>query len=347
MQKKQITHLNFAKGFRGGERQTLLLIKELSARGYIQKIITRIDSDIATRLEGVLNLEIIRISKPYFLSLSKIKGSEVLHAHETKAAQFCYIANLLYNIPYIVTRRVDNPIKNNVFNTSIYKNAHYIIALSRAIKAEIYKVSKNAKVKIISSAYSELKVDNEKSKEIKKRFKGMFLIGNIGELDNTHKGQYYLLEAMKELSISHPQIHLIMLGRGKDELKYKEQVKDLDNVTFEGFVDNVGDYINCLDLFAFPSLNEGLGSILFDVMQAKVPIVASNVGGIPDIVIHEKNGLLFMTKNSEAIYDAIVRLYKDEALRNKLANLAYSSIDDFSFYSMADKYEEVYKELFV
>ena len=344
MQLKVISHLNFAKGFRGGERQTMLLIEELSRRGYKQKLITRVMSELAYRLEGTENLEIIRISKPYFLNLLKVKDVEILHAHETKAAQFAYFAHLLFKIPYIVTRRVDNPIKNNFFNRKVYQKAKCCVSLSHAIKNEIEKITLKAKIQIIPSAYSKLKIDDIKSLEIKKRFSKFFLIGNIGELDNTHKGQYYLLEAMKKVETTFPEIHLILLGKGKDEQKYKEQVKGLSNVTFEGFVDNVGDYINALDLFVFPSLNEGLGSILFDIMQARIPIAASNIGGIPDIITDEKTGLLFETKNVEVIYDAIVALYKDENLRNKLATNALKNIGDFSFEKMTDKYEKIYKE---
>ena len=108
---KMITHINFAKGFRGGEQQTLLLVTELSKRGYTQTICTRIDSELAKRLQDVNNLTILKISKPYLFSLAKIKNSTIIHAHETKGAQFAYMANLIYKIPYIITRRVDNKIK--------------------------------------------------------------------------------------------------------------------------------------------------------------------------------------------------------------------------------------------
>ena len=77
--KEIITHINFAKGFRGGERQTLLLIEELSHRGYKQQIITRINSQLARRVKNIFNLEIIEISKPYFLNLSKVKNSTIIH----------------------------------------------------------------------------------------------------------------------------------------------------------------------------------------------------------------------------------------------------------------------------
>jgi glycosyltransferase involved in cell wall biosynthesis len=323
----------------------MLLIQELSKRAYKQKIITRLESELANRLEGLENLEIIRISKPYLFNIFYVKNDHILHAHETKAAQFAFFAKLFFGIKYIITRRVDNPIKNNFFNKKMYLDAQYSIALSSAIKNEIKKISDTIRVKIVPSAYSRLEVDAQRSLEIRDRFKYKFLIGNIGELDNSHKGQFYLLEAMKKLAQECPDIHLVLLGKGKDELAYKEQVKDLSNVTFEGFVDNVGDYINALDLFVFPSLNEGLGSILFDIMQAKVPIAASNVGGIPDIVKDGDNGLLFESKNSDAIYETVLRLYNDAELRTKLAQKAYENVEEYSFEKMADRYEEIYKEI--
>jgi glycosyltransferase involved in cell wall biosynthesis len=252
------------------------------------------------------------------------------------------MANLIYKIPYIITRRVDNKIKNNFFNKKIYENSKYSIALSNAIKQTILDISNNVNIKIIPSAYSKLQIDKNESLIIKQRFQNKFIIGNIGELDNAHKGQYYLIEGMKKLQVTHPDIHLILLGKGKDEQKYKEQSKELSNITFEGFVSNVGDYINCFDIFIFPSLHEGLGSILFDIMQAKVPIIATNTGGIPDIIKHNLNGLLIPIKNSDEIYNMIIKLYNDKKLQNNLSINAFNNIENYSYKQMANKYENLY-----
>jgi len=340
-----ITHLNFAKGYRGGERQTQLLIEELSYRGFHQKVFTRKKSELAQRLNHIKNLKIIPISKPYIVYLYKIKNTDILHAHETKAAQFCFFANLRYNIPYIITRRVDNTIKQNFFNKSIYTKAKYTVVLSNAIKKETLKISQHINIQIIPSAYTQLKTNPSQIVKIQERFYNKFLIGNIGELDNTHKGQYYLIEAMKEIQSKYPNIHLIFLGKGKDKSKYEEQAKDLKNITFEGFVDNVGDYIASLDLFIFPSLNEGLGSILLDIMQAKVPIAASNVGGIPDLIKDNHNGILFPSKDSHAISQAIESLYLSEEKRISLSENAFNNIKNYSFSVMTDKYIQLYQEI--
>ncbi|MEA2028595.1 MAG: glycosyltransferase family 4 protein [Campylobacterota bacterium] len=339
----RITHINFAKGFRGGERQTLLLIQELALRGYHQKILTRQNSTLAKRLEGVENLEIIEIPKPYIFSLSTIKEASLLHAHETKGAQFAFWANLFYKIPYIVTRRVDNLIKNNFFNRWIYEQSYRTVALSRAIEKELFKISDQINIDIIPSAYSEFTINSIEVDVIKERFEDKFLIANIGELDNGHKGQYYLIEAMKKLQQEYPNIHLILLGKGKDKQAYMEQSKELESITFEGFVDNVGDYLQAVDLFVFPSLNEGLGSILFDVMHSNIAIIASNVGGIPDIIEDHHNGILVPSKDSEAIYEKIKKLYEDPKLREQLSNQAQQSVENFSPQKMSSQYENIYK----
>lgn len=341
---KTITHANFAKGFRGGERQTLLLVKELAKKGYAQKLLTRRDSDLAKRCAHIRNLDIVEIKKPYIFYANKIKGSAIIHAHETKAAQFAYFVHLFYKIPYIITRRVDNPIKKNLFNKNIYENSATTAVLSSAIKCETLKVSPSIRTEVIPSAYSALGTNQESVKSIAERFAGKFLIGNIGELDNTQKGQYYLIEAAKIVQKKHPDIHFIFLGKGRDEQNYKLQAASLENITFEGFVNNVGDYIANFRLFVFPSLNEGLGSILFDVMQQKVPIIASDVGGIPDIVHHENNGLLVPPKSAEAIADAIEKLYNDKEKAAKLALEAYEDIENFSALKMCERYEALYKE---
>lgn len=339
---KQITHLNFAKGFRGGERQTFLLIEELSKRGYHQILVTRKNSELAHRAKDIKNLIIRTILKPYIFHLGVVRDSELLHAHETKAAQFAYLVNKIFAIPYIITRRVDNPIKNNFLNKNIYESSKYTVTLSNAIKRETLKVAPNSNIQIVPSAYTKFVIDKNKSNAIKKRFKDKFLIGNIGALDNKHKGQYYLIEAAKKIEQKYSAIHFIFLGRGEDEQRFKEQAKDMKNITFEGFVENVGDYISALDLFVFPSQNEGLGSILFDIIQQKVPIIASNVGGIPDIVTHNKSAILTKVRDVDDIYKSIEKLYFDHNLSMELAQNAYKDIDKFSPENMTNSYEKLY-----
>ncbi len=345
---KPLIHINFAKSFRGGERQTLLLVQELSKKGYQQSVLTRKQAPLAQKIIE-LNLhgvDVIEISKPYFLSLSKIKHAHLVHAHETQGAQFAFLGSLVFKIPFLITRRVDNAIKRNFFTKAMYQHATKVIVLSKAICEKVNKLVPKAQISIIPSAFSELPMSQSAVQAIKKRYEGKFLIGNIGELDQAIKGQGYLIEAFKELLKTYPNLHLIFIGKGKDEAFYKELAKGYeDSITFEGFVHNVGDYIHAFDLFVFPSIQEGLGSILLDVMQARVPIIASDTGGIPDIIVNEKNGLLTKPKDSKELALAIKRLYSQEALRNTLTSNAFNDVQTFSPAHMVAHYEAVYKEI--
>jgi len=338
-----ITHANFAKGFRGGERQTQLLIEQLSLLGYQQRLLVRKKSKLIQRCKNIQNLEIIEITKPYIFNLKYVKNSSIIHAHETKALQFAYFAKKIRGIPYIVTRRVDNKIKNNFLNAKFYTNAKVVIALSSAIKNEILKITQNANIAIIPSAYTDADVDSKKSLAIKKRFQSNYLVGNVGALDDAHKGQSTLIEAAKALEKSHPDIHFIFVGGGQDEEKLKLQAKSLKNVTFEGFVNNVNDYISSFDLFVFPSNNEGLGSILLDVIRLDTPIIASKVGGIVDIIEDGINGILTPPKDAQAIKDNIDMLYNNPQKAKKLADNAKKNIDKYSPQNMALSYKKIYE----
>ena len=151
-------------------------------------------------------------------------------------------------------------------------------------------------------------------------------------------------KSLVEISRNCPNSSLCVTGIDSRRF-FKEQAKDLQNITFEGFVDNIGDYLSIFDLFVFPSLHEGLGSILFDVMNFNIPIIATNVGGIPDIVFDKANGLLVEPKNSEMLYRAIIELKEDSDLAMQLSQDAFTNVDKYSSAAMAKRYIKLYQQI--
>jgi glycosyltransferase involved in cell wall biosynthesis len=248
----RIGHVNLAAGFRGGERQTELLIRDLASRGFQQVLVVRQDSELGARLAGVEGLEIRPVSKPYFFGVGAARGCDLIHAHEAKACQYAYWVKRFLGIPYIITRRVPRVPGSNIFTRAVYRNARGIVALSQAIKASLLRHNPQLDVHIIPSMSAGLPVDKARVAELRKRFSGHFVIGHIGALVNYHKGQQYLLEAARQISQQYPDLEFVFLGKGKDEAWFKELSEGLDNISFEGFVDNVGDYLEIFDLFAFP-----------------------------------------------------------------------------------------------
>ncbi|WP_207061557.1 glycosyltransferase [Motiliproteus sp. SC1-56] len=340
-----ICHVNLSKGFRGGERQTGLLIRELAARGFTQALVCRATSPLREHLADVDNLRFHTANSPLGGHRLGRRGVDLLHAHDGRAVHWCLLENALGGAPYLITRRVPNPLKTRASTRLAYRRSSCVVALSRAIETGLHAYDPALTTRVIPSMCAHLDHDPEAAAAIRQRYPGKFLVGHIGALVNKHKGQRHLIEAARQLAPRCPELHFLFLGQGRDEAMLKAEAEGLDNVEFLGFKSNVGDYLAALDLFAFPSLEEGLGSVLFDVMEYRVPIVASRVDGIPDIVEHQANGLLVPPADASALAEAIETLYRDPDYARHLAAEGARRLPAYSPSAIADRYTALYREL--
>ncbi len=342
-----IAHVNLSHGFRGGERQTELLIEGLAARGVKQFLVSRDDSPLIEHLKGTENLTFIPLKGHEV----RLKGhlalgrkAEVIQCHETIAAHWGLVHHLMTGVPYGITRRVDDKVRDNFFNRRLYKNAAYLVGVAQCIAdymAERFKV----KTLAIHSVRSDLRVDSETVAKLKGQYKDCFVVGHAGALVDRHKGQSVLLEAARLLKDRIPDLKLLFLGRGEDEALLKEKASDLPNAEFLGFKPNITDYISAFDVYAFPSNHEGLGSVLLDVMACGVPVIASKVGGIPELVIDGESGLLVEKQDPGALADAIERLYRDGNLRETLIKGGHAMADRHTREAMTDAYLKLFQNL--
>ncbi len=338
-----ICHLNFNKGFRGSGRQTEILIRTLAQRDLEQRFAVRVGSPLGERLSGTAGLEIVELKKPFFVHTRVCKGVDLVHAHTSQAAQLAAVGHMIHRTPYIVTRRVDNPIRNNIINRMTYRHAARAVALSQVIRDRVTDLLSDLDVAMIPDALAELPVDPGEVDRLRKNYKGKFLVGHTGELSNAHKGQLYLIHAARRLQKVAPDLHILLMGHGEDEELFRREAEGLNNVELVGFVDNVGDYLSILDVFTYPSLHEGMGSAIIDAMDFSLPVVATNVDGIPDIVDHGRTGLLVPPADGEALADAFLEIYRNPELRRGMGQAGKQRAAMFSPESMADRYLELYE----
>jgi glycosyltransferase involved in cell wall biosynthesis len=174
-----------------------------------------------------------------------------------------------------------------------------------------------------------------------------FTIGSIGRF-STEKGYRYLIEAFSILIKKGLNAYLVIIGEGYESGLLKEMVKTLklsDRVLFPGYLINAGDYIHLFDVYAIPSLTEGLPITLLEAMRAKIPVIASSVGGIPDVLQNGSIGYLAPSRDPHALADRVSRVhdnYNDALVR---ANRAYSNlVDHYSSEAMAKKYLRLYNQ---
>jgi glycosyltransferase involved in cell wall biosynthesis len=340
----KIVHVNTARGYRGGERQTELLIRGLASRGVRQVLVTRRGAPLADRVRDV-DIEVRAAGSGFWSVARATRDASLIHVHEGRSVYAAFLRSLLSGIPYIVTRRVNNPIRDHWLAHKAYGRAAFVAAVAPQV-AEILRVyDSSLHIVVVHSASSGLSVDRAKSDAIRAEFKGKLIVGHVGALDNRQKGQEFIIAAARELERSHPDVHFLLVGGGDDERMLRSAAAGLSNLTFTGFVGNVGDYLAAFDVFILPSNREGIGSILFDAMEQGVPVVASRVGGVPDVVHDRDNGLLIDPASPAQLRDAILTLRADPALRRAFSARGQQFAKDFTAEAMCRKYVALYESL--
>lgn len=349
---KSICHVNLAAGFHGGERQTVILIRTLQKEypEITQFLVCRKNGELPEYVKDIPNLTVIQVRNELFGHVVLNTRAEIIHAHEAKAVHFAAIHHALYKTPYIITRRVPQLIKNSTFNRYGYDHASFISSVSNAIRSSVIKsfgsdLNLSGKLTVIHDAFTPDRGNQEETDRIRKNLGQGPVFGHIGAYVDRHKGQKVFIEAIRKLVKDLPNAVFIFLGSGRDETELKELTKDLPQVKWLGFKNNVADYINAMDYFVFPSRNEGLGSILLDVMYNHVPVVASATDGITEVIMHEQNGLLFENGNSEDLYQKITELVKDDDLKNRMKKNADEIISKYAPELYARKHAALYTDI--
>ena len=139
------------------------------------------------------------------------------------------------------------------------------------------------------------------------------VIGIVSRVD-PGKGHEYLLQAMPRILKAYPATKLRIIGTGVllGEMKALALSLKIDSsVEFKGFVDNLYSELNKLDIFVLPSLSEGFPLCIMEAMAMGIPVAATPVGGIPELIVHEKTGVLFATRNPDSLAETVIKLLAD------------------------------------
>ena len=339
-----IAHVNVSKGYRGGERQTELLIRGLERFDLRQVLVARKDGLLAKRINSA-GLEIRQVTgNPFGVALA-CKGVDLVHVHEGRSVYAAYLRSLRSGTPYIVTRRVNNALRNHWLTHRAYQRAAIVVAVAPQVGDVIRQLAPEIDPQVVYSSSSGFEVDETVSKSIRDIYGRNLLVGHIGALDNAQKGQEFIIDVARQLEQSNPDIHFLLVGEGGDEKMLKEAAAGLRNLTFIGFVENVGDYLAAFDVFILPSRKEGIGSILLDAMEQGLPIVASNVGGVSEIVHDDENGILIEPARPDQLRAAILRLCAEPNLRLEMGQRGKLIATDFTPNTMCEKYLNLYRSV--
>jgi glycosyltransferase involved in cell wall biosynthesis len=162
------------------------------------------------------------------------------------------------------------------------------------------------------------------------------------------KGQSYLVDAARTASEQNPRLRFVIFGDGPDLEKINSRVEELglsETVLCPGFERDLLGYLKDADMLVNPSLSEGLPNIVLEAMALKIPVVATSVGGVPELVEDGVSGFLVPPADSNLLADKILQLAGRKDIQEKFAREGYRTIvEKFSFDSQAEKLYRVYRE---
>ncbi len=162
------------------------------------------------------------------------------------------------------------------------------------------------------------------------------------------KGPEYLLEAMDDVWPDHPEASLVMVGKGDldVDLRAAARRKNVNGkVKFLGWRQDIDELMPLFDVLVLPSLNEGMGRVLVEAMAAGKPVVASRVGGIPDLVQDGKTGYLVPPADAKALAGAILKLLNNRDQAKLMGQRGKEYCRQFSLEAMITKLDDLYSDL--
>ncbi len=300
----------------------------------------------------------IDIHYPFKLaSLIKNKKVDIIHAHNATAWFYAFWASILSKIPLVYTehdRSFPTPLRLKFLHYFFGKYTHAVVAVSKAVKHNLEKYEHIKNIKVIYNGIDPILFypPTAEEKILKKKQLGLnadnFVLGNVGRMDYW-KNQRILIEILPDLKKVFPNIKLVFVGGGdeEDNLKKLALEKKVENdVLFLGKRCDVNEILKAFDLFVFPSLTEGLPLVVIEAMATGLPIIASPVGGIPELIIDDKNGFLVSPTSKSEIKSAIIKLIENQDLRIKMGQIGRKIFEsNFSLPQMVRNYLKIYENL--
>ena len=326
----RILHTEAATSFGG---QEFCIYKEMIAmreRGHHLEAVCQPDAELGKRLrEAGFTVHLVSMDGPLnfvrcvalLRRLLRSRRFDVVNTHSRRDTVLGAIAARLAGTPLIVrTRHLAKPINSLYAYTWL---AHRVIAVSRYVRGQL--LDGGARAEAIATIHSPVVLPQVSSGVCVKRELGLpddaLVIGCVAVM-RADKGHRDLIDAFHRIAATFPNAHLVLVGEGQPlagQLQAQAQALGLaPRVHFTGRRDDIGNVLMAFDVFALPTLREALGTVFIEAAAMGLPVVGTNVGGVPETMQAGVTGLLVPPADPEALAGALEGLLADPALRRRM-----------------------------
>lgn len=354
-----VLHINEQRGWRGGEQQASYLIRGLAQRGHNVLIAGRPGTPFIQSDHGAGS--IAKIIAPFFSEFDLYTAAviaravrrhrvDIIHAHTSHAHTIACIARTIARrAKVVVSRRVDFAPRNTPFNRWKYSLPDTFVAVSTCIARVMREFGiDESRLTVVHSGTDASRFN---VKPISRAQLGVPdggpLLGCVAALVG-HKDHVTLLDAMPLILRRLPELRLLLVGEGPLRPQIEARIKALNigqSVTLLGHRSDVPRILKALDAFILSSKEEGFGGAALEAMACGLPVVSTDAGGMSDTVVHEKTGLLVPVRDSKALAQAVIRVFTEPDLAEKLRANLPAQVDRFSIDRMIEGNLAVYHRL--
>jgi glycosyltransferase involved in cell wall biosynthesis len=310
--------------FTANRQRERTLVSELQKEGkeYCNIIV---DSERIKYMNPIMNLKQV-------YKLVRENQFDLIHTHGYRADVLGFMAARPLRVPLVATCHgfIPNDKKLMLYNSLdrfVLKHFDRVIAVSNGIRDSLLAAGvRRDNISVIPNAVG-LNHDPNGIEELRRSKRSLmdwndkhFVMGYVGRLSE-EKGLGFLIDTVPDLIKSGIPVKLVLIGEGprRKELELMSKNNGTDTtIMFLGFQNDISSWLPAFDVFVLPSLMEGTPMAMLEAMLCGLPVVASGVGGIPDVVKSGENGILVRPGRPQDIAKAISLLYRDKGLRHKM-----------------------------
>jgi len=348
----RIAHIDTGPSLRGGQRQMLMLAQGLRERGHEQVIVCLEGTGLEERAqrEGfrVFSLPAFDPGHAFGILLWRLQlktwAPQILHAHDGRGQTLAWLTSLGLPVRRVASRRVTFfPSDRWTYRLKYGRTCHAVVAVSENIRElSVQAGVPRERITVIPdgieipaelpSATESLRLRNSWQCE-----NNDFVVGLLGA-STPEKGQDLALAALMLLAEKLPQARLVLAG-GETASPNRRRILRL------GSIEALTDFFPGLDLFVMPSKAEGLGSSALWAMAYGLPVVATRVGGLPELVVENETGWLIPPGSPQALADAILQASRDREKLSEFGRNGRKRAEGFSAAIMVTRTETLYQHL--
>jgi len=345
--------VNLAKGIKKNGHDVVVassggdMTRELELVG-----IKHINIDIRTKSEFGLKMW---KSVPKLVNIIKQEGVELVHAQTRVAQVLAALSSRVTDVSFISTGHGFYKYQK-LFRKVFPCWGDKVIAISKSVRQHLIKdfhVRSERVSLVYNGIYLSPYIDSipEKDQDLMGLIgvpSGTNIIGSVGRLSSV-KGYQYLIKAFKNIIDKRQDCRLVLVGSGPEKgalVRLVEKLKIQDKVIFVPEVKTISSVLSIIDIFCLPSINEGLGLSLMEAMASGRACIASNAGGLKELIENGETGILIPSRDDAALEKGILKILNNEQFRVSIASKARKkALKCFSLEESIEKTIKIYEEV--